>query len=117
MIAQRSSTDTLIRIGVIVLTFGTALTHLSLNFPDLMFILNGIGYLTLLGALYLPILQLAPYRRVVRWLLIGYAALTILLWLLIGERTTIGYISKVTELALIALLVLEDWRARRSHDM
>ena len=115
MIAKRSSTDTLIRIGVIVLTFGTALTHLSLNFPDVIFILNGLGYLTLLGALYLPIPQLAPYRRVVRWLLIGYAALAIVLWLLIGERTTIGYTNKVNELALIALLLLEDRRARSSR--
>ena len=74
-----------------------------------MFILNGLGYLTLLAALYLP--QLARYRNVVRWVLIGYAALTIFLWILIGARTPVGYIDKAIEFALISLLLVD---ARRS---
>jgi hypothetical protein len=45
-----------------------------------------LGYLTLLAALYVPISQLAPYQRPVRWVLIGYAALTFALWLAIGAR-------------------------------
>jgi hypothetical protein len=59
-----------------------------------------------------PTRQLTPYRRIVRWLLIGYAALTFVLWLAIGVRNTIGYVSAADEVALILLLLLE---ARRSH--
>ncbi len=101
------------RIGVIVLTVGTALIHLYLGlqgFP--LFILNCLGYLTLLAALTLPIPRISDYRNLTRWVLVGYAALTIFLWILVGARTPIGYTDKVIELALISLLLIE---ARRSH--
>ena len=79
-----------------------------------MFILNGLGYLALLAALYLPVAPLARYRGAVRWVLVGYTALTILLWVLIGARSTIGYVDKVIEVALIALLLLEARRRSSS---
>ncbi len=75
------------------------------------FILNGLGYLTLLAALYLPVPQVARYRKTARWALIGYTALTISLWILLGARTPIGYIDKIIEISLILLLLVE---ARRS---
>lgn len=96
-----------LRVGIIVLTAATALIHLQLNFPDPVFILNGLGYLALLAALHLPVPQLARYHDAARWVLIGYAALTIFLWILVGARTPIGYIDKLIEVALIALLVIE----------
>jgi lipid-A-disaccharide synthase-like uncharacterized protein len=109
-----ASTDALLRIGIIVLTLGTALIHFSLNFPDPVFILNGLGYLALLAGLYLPFPQLARYRNAVRWTLIGYAALTIFLWILFGERTPIGYTAKIFEIALILLLLVDARRFRSS---
>jgi hypothetical protein len=105
------STGGPLRVGIVLLTLATALIHLQLAFPDPAFILNGLGYLTLLAALYLPIEQVARYRRMVRWALIGYTALTIFLWVLLGARTPIGYIDKMIEILLIFLLLLE---ARRS---
>ncbi|HET7480442.1 MAG TPA: hypothetical protein VFJ72_13100 [Rubrobacteraceae bacterium] len=111
--APRASAISGVQIGVIVLTAATALIHLYLGlqgFP--IFILNGLGYLGLLGALYLPLPQLARYHNAARWALIGYAALTIFLWVLIGLRTPIGYTDKLIEVALIALLVLEGRRQR-----
>lgn len=87
---------------------------MSLNFPDPVFILNGLGYLTLLAALYLPIPQLSPYRHIVRWLLIGYTALTVILWIAIGLRTPTGYVTTADEVVLILLLLFE---ARRSHSL
>jgi hypothetical protein len=112
MTASRASTDATLRAGIVLLTLGTALIHLQLAFPDPVFILNGLGYLTLLAALYLPVPRLARYRSVVRWVLIGYTALTIFLWILIGARIPIGYVDKAIEVALIVLLLLE---ARRAH--
>jgi hypothetical protein len=107
MTTSRTPTDNALRAGVVLLTLGTAVIHLQLAFPDPAFILNGLGYLALLAALYLPIPQLARYRNAVRWVLIGYTALTILLWILFGARTPIGYTAVTIEVALIALLLLE----------
>jgi len=102
--------STALRIAVVIVTLGTALIHLQLNFPDPVFILNGLGYLALLTALYLP--RLARYRNAVRWVLIGYTALTIFLWILIGARAPIGYIDKAIEVALIVALLLEARNSR-----
>ena len=110
MTTSHNSTDTALRVGIVLLTLVTALIHLQLAFPDPMFILNGLGYLALLAALYLPIPQLAPYRNIVRWVFIGYAALTLTFWLIIGERTAVGFISAAAEVALIVLLLLEARR-------
>jgi hypothetical protein len=110
MTTSRTSTDNALRAGIVLLTLGTALIHLQLAFPDPVFILNGLGYLALLAALYLPIQQIAPYRNVVRWVLIGYTALTVFLWILIGARIAIGYTAVAIEVALIALLLLEARR-------
>jgi hypothetical protein len=110
MTTSRTSTDSALRVGIVLLTLVLALIHLQLNFPDVMFILNGLGYLALLAALYLPIPQLAPYRNIVRWVFIGYTALTLALWLIIGARTALGFISAASEVALIALLLLEGRR-------
>jgi hypothetical protein len=111
MTTSRTSADTALRVGIVLLTLATALIHLQLAFPDPAFILNGLGYLTLLAALYMPVQRLARYRNVVRWVLIGFTALTIFLWILLGARTPIGYADKAIEVVLILLLLLE---ARRS---
>jgi len=103
-----------VRLGIILLTVGTAVIHLYLGlrgFP--LFVLNGLGYLGLLAALILPIPRISEYRNLVRWVLVGYTALTILLWILVGARNYIGFADKVIELALVALLVLEARRSRR----
>jgi hypothetical protein len=102
-----------IRIGIIVLTLATALIHLRLAFqfptPDIVFILNALGYLALLAALYLPIPQLEGYRGLVRWVFIGYTALTIVLYFLFNGFFFffIGYLDKLIEVALILLLFIE----------
>ena len=114
MASTSISADGPLRIGVILLTVGTALIHLYLGlqgFP--LFVLNGLGYLGLLAALILPIPRISEYRNLTRWVLVGYTALTIFLWILVGSRNAIGYVDKIIELALIALLVLEARISRR----
>ena len=110
---SRSANDPL-RIGVIVLTIVTALIHIYLGlkgFP--LFILNGLGYLGLLAALTLPIPRLSGYRNLTRWVLVGYAALTILLWILVGARNSIGYTDKIIEVCLIVVLLIDARRPSR----
>ena len=104
----------LLQVGIVVLTLVTASVHLTKNFPDPVFILNGLGYLSLLAALYfLPMPFLRERRRLVRYALMGFTALTIFLWILIGERSLIGYGAKIVELVLLGLLFVES-RARSS---
>ena len=110
MTSTRTDESGGIRTGIILLTLGTALIHLQLNFPDPVFILSGLGYLALLAALYLP--RLARYRNTVRLVLIGYTALVIFFWVLFGARIPIGDGDKVIEVALISLLILDARRSR-----
>ena len=79
-----------------------------------LFLLNGIGYLVLVTALYLP--ALAQYRQIVRWLLILFAALTIVCYFAIaGFRfNPVGYLAKVVEVTLIALLLIDNRQLQRS---
>lgn len=114
MTARTSPAATPVQLGIILLTAATAAIHLylGLSFGLLLFVLNGLGYLGLLGALYLPVPQLVRYRNLTRWVLIGYTALTVFLWVLIGMRTALGYTDKLIELALITLLLVE-WRRLR----
>ncbi len=98
------------QIGVIVLTIATAAIHLywSTQQPEAgaIFIVNGIGYLTLLIALYLPLAGLGRLRGFSRWALIVYTAFTVLAWVLIGDRVVIAYLDKVIEVVLILLLLI-----------
>ncbi len=112
MASRRVASGSWIRAGIVSLTLVTALIHLQLLFPDPVFMLNGLGFLALLSALYLPIPALAPYRRWVRWALIGLTSLTLVLWLAFGSRIPIAYIDKLVEVALLALLLVEDRRDR-----
>lgn len=100
-----------LQLAIAALTLGTAIIHLTLAFPDPAFIMNGLGYLALLTALLLP--QATRYHGTVGWILVGYTALTILLWVLLGAHTTLGYVDKAIEVALIATLIA--WLRRRSH--
>src|SRR3712207_3741890 len=112
MISSSRPANFVLQIGILLFTLGTALIHFSLNFPDPAFLLNGLGYLALLAGLYLPLPQLTHHRNAVRWTLIGYAALTIFLWMLFGERTLVGYSAKTCEVALILLLLIDLRRSR-----
>jgi len=94
-----------LQIGILLLAVATSLIHLTLSFPDPVFILNGLGYLALAAAFFLP--QLKAYHATVRWVFIGFAAVTIIAWVAIGMRTPLGYLTKVIELVLIALLWMD----------
>ncbi|HKF96460.1 MAG TPA: hypothetical protein VKB96_18085 [Gammaproteobacteria bacterium] len=79
-----------------------------------LFLLNGIGYLVLVTALYLP--QLRQYQPVVRWLLIAFAAVTVIMYFAIsGFRINpIGLLTKAVEVALIVLLLIDGRQSARA---
>ena len=99
--------------AIVVLVVFTAAVHiwLGISIPDTVFLLNGLGYLGLLGLLYLPLALLTPYRNIVRWVLIAYAAVTIFAWWFLDDQKSmpLAYITKASEVALIAFLSLENY--------
>ena len=99
----------LMQVVIILLALIAAGIHLSLLFPDVIFILNGLGYLGLTAAyfLQLPIPFLQDRKRLVRFALIGYTALTLILWLAIGEQTPLGIFTAAIEALLIVLLLFQ----------
>lgn len=82
--------------------------HLIL-FPDIGFTLNGLGYIGLLGAYFLPIAFFQQRHKLVWWGLVGYTLLTIVLWAILGNKvfvagttSAIGYYAKASELLMLA---------------
>jgi hypothetical protein len=100
--------------GIILLTLATAGIHVSLLFPDPLFILNGAGFLVLLAAYILPINYFRQKRSLIRVVFMAFTAVTILAWVAIGDKSwpagMLGFITKAIELALLGFL----WSDRRS---
>ena len=114
------------RYGIIVLVLITAALHLAAAFdkvlfpdgPDPLFILNGLGYLGLLGAYFLPIPFFQKQHKLVWGALFAFAIVTIVAWLVIwvgqyviirgepffGHDSIYGVPSKIAELILLGLL-------------
>ncbi len=98
-------------IAIILLTIATALIHLFLAiiFPPMrvLFVLNGVGFLALLVAYFLP--QLSNYRNLIRWALIAFAAVTVVGYFVVNgiKPDPLGWITKLIEVALIILLWLD----------
>jgi hypothetical protein len=99
------------RYAIVALTVITALIHLGLGISPLnpLFLLNGIGYLVLIVALYF-ISQLAGQRSLIRWVLLAFTAITFVLYFAFNWPDiwgAIGLIDKAIELILIILLWLD----------
>ncbi len=77
--------------GIIIMALITAVLHIAAALdkqlfpdgPDPLFLLNGLGYLGLLGAYFLPIGFFQQKHNLVRQGFMGYAVLTIVAWLVI----------------------------------
>jgi hypothetical protein len=104
----------------------TSLLHFAAAFdralfpdgPDPLFLLNGLGYLGLLGAFFLPIAFFQSRHNIVRWALFAYAVTTIVAWLVIwvgfnvirdgvpffAHDSLYGVPAKLAEVALLFLL-------------
>ncbi len=113
---------------MIVLIAATAFIHLGAAFdrqlfpggPDPLFTLNGLGYLGLLAAYFLPIPFFQERHRLVWWALFIYVIVTIVAWLIIwvglnviaqhvpffSRDTLYGGPAKIIEIVLLFLL----WR-------
>jgi hypothetical protein len=123
--SQTSERFGLLAAATAALTLVTASAHLylgirglarPLNVLTVSFLLNGLGYLALLATLNLPIPQLSTYHHLLRQVLMGFAALTVAVWVVVAATVHIGliplaYVTKVDELLLIGLLLLSGRQA------
>lgn len=112
--------------AIIVLVIATGLIHLAAandrvlfhGGTDPLFTLNGLGYLGLLAAYFLPIPFLRANHRLVWWALFIYIIVTIVAWLVIwvgmnviaqhvpffSRDTLYGGPAKIIEVVLLFLL-------------
>ena len=115
--------------AIIIFGLITAVLHLLAAFdkqlfqegPDPLFILNGLGYLGLLGAYFLPIPFFQQKHELVRRGFILYAIITIVAWLVIwvgfsvirdgipffSRDSIYGVPAKISEVILIWLLSMD----------
>src|SRR5215467_2537493 len=120
-----------LQIAIMVLAVITAVLHLLLGISLLaagglaptgpwllkvlptLFILNFLGYIILIVALYWP--QLKLFQHSIRWVLILFTAVTIIAYFVIDglAPNPIGYGDKLIEGAMIILLLVENRKAAR----
>ncbi len=107
------------QIGIVVSNLATALLHLSL-LPSMgtdPIALNGLGYLGLLGAYFMPMPIFQENHKLAWWGMFGYTALTFVLWIILGDKnfvagtsSAIGYYAKAAEIFLMVFL----WADKKS---
>ena len=114
------------QLGIILFGLITAGLHLAAAFdkilfpesPDILFLLNGLGFLGLLGAYFLPLPLFQQRHGLVRYVLMGYVVVTIIAWLVIwvgfsvirdgipffSHDSLFGVPAKIAEVCMLALL-------------
>lgn len=104
---------------IVLLTLYTAVVHgitLNMQHMDVLFTLNALGYLALLGALLGTVFEhyLNNRQRLLHYAFMTYTGVTILAWLFINGDFTdpLGVSTKLVELLLIVFLWLHNERTQ-----
>ncbi len=103
--------DVALRIGIVVLALTTAAIHVSLG--GMLFLLNAIGFTVLALAMIVPGSFARRFRWAPRLALLGFSVATIGGWLMFGARYDMGYLATGIEVAIVALLIVDIFRAYR----
>jgi hypothetical protein len=95
--------------AIVGLTLATGYIHFGLG--GLLFTLNALGYAGLAGLIVVGAAAPMPIVQRFSWFprvaLIGYAAMTIAGYLVMGPYFTLGWIAKGIEVVLISLVVVD----------
>lgn len=106
---RNRATGAVLTAAIVGLTLATAYIHSTLG--GLLFTLNALGYLGLAGLIVIgavaPVAIVQRFSWFPRLALIGYTAMTIAGYLVMGPYFTLGFIAKGIEVALVALLVVD----------
>ena len=104
------------RWGVVGLTALSAFIHLGFGLRgDLLLLLNGLGYVGLLGLLVVPLAFLMAQRQWVRWLLLAYTAVTFIGYFALhtpADYSNTGLLTKLIEFILMACIGVRIWNVR-----
>ena len=98
----------ILTLAIVGLTIATAYIHLGLG--GLLFTLNAAGYAALAAALVIA--ATVPHPLVARFAwaprvgLAGYAATTIVAYLVMGPYFSLGWVAKAIEVAILGLLAV-----------
>lgn len=93
---------------IVGLTLATGYIHSTLG--GIMLTLNALGYLTLAVAVVVSAIFLRRFLPLVLIALAGYAAVTIVGWMIMGPYYDVAYLAKGIEVALIATIAFTLWR-------
>lgn len=106
------ATGAVLTAAIVGLTLATAYIHSTLG--GLLFTLNALGYLGLAGLIVIgavaPVAIVERFSWFPRVALVGYTAMTIAGYLVMGPYFTLGFIAKGIEVALVVLLVADVMR-------
>src|SRR5919106_4654071 len=95
-------------VAIVDLTLITAYIHLTLG--GTLFTLNGLGYAALAAGMLVFAIP-HPLVRRFAWLprvgLVGYTAVTIVAYLVMGPYFSLGWIAKAVEVAILVLLAAD----------
>jgi hypothetical protein len=109
---RRRTAGALLTAGIVILAAATGYIHLTLG--GLLFLLAGLGYGGLIVLIVVGAIAPHPLVRRFDWFprlaLIGYAAMTIVGYLVMGPYFALGWFTKGIEVALIALVVADVFR-------
>jgi hypothetical protein len=108
-LTRTDAAGVILRAGIVALALTTAYIHATLG--GVLFTLNAIGYATLAAVMVVPIAFVAQRRLVVRLALAGFTATTIVGYLIMGPYFQLGWITKGIEVALLAVLAVDTFRA------
>ncbi len=99
-------------VAAVLVTAGIHL-YLGIKFADVMFLLNSIGYVGLTGLFLIPLAITQRFHEVLRWVLIAFALITIIMWAIInGHLDVTGITAKSAEVLIIVLLLVDRQRSR-----
>lgn len=73
---------------------------------DILFTLNGLGFLALAGAFFFEPSFLKGYEKWVIYAFMAFTLVTIIAWVAVGSRSALGYLTKLDEAVLLVALGL-----------
>jgi hypothetical protein len=99
-------------LAAVLVTAGIHL-YLGIKFSDVLFLLNAIGFIGLVGLFLIPLALAQRFHELARWGLIGMSVVTIIMWAIMnGKLDAVSIAAKSAELLVIILLLVDRQRSR-----
>lgn len=105
--------------GILFLGLLSGIIHIGMGVTgDTLLLLNGVGYHALLGVLFIPAGFLADKKQFLRFLLVGYTAITFVGYFVIHPvdgYDAVGLFTKGVEVALLLCLIMRLVRVNQQN--